>query len=190
MMRWIYVPFWIMFKIYILSKVHISPLRFPQQKRPAELKSPHSQLSNGEKIVENGYNHGELRPILWYDEMVRWVNFAVIWGTIHRTYRTHRTPIKKPCKISMFVPDPPLRGGERLVAAFLDYHEQKQRKHSWISTSSSADMLIHKCQTHHRSHTHLCYMPNASSSWIIMKKPWKTNGISTYSWAQMLTYKG
>ena len=50
------------------------------------------------------------------------------------------------------IPDPPLRGGERLVAAFLDYHEQKQRKQSWISTSSSADMLIHKCQTHHRSH--------------------------------------
>ena len=35
------------------------------------MKSPHSQLSNGENIVENGYNHGELRPIVWYDEMVR-----------------------------------------------------------------------------------------------------------------------
>ena len=83
MMRWIDVPFSIVFNTlpekslllkgntYILSKAHISPLRFPQQKRPAELKSPHSQLSNGEKIIENGYNHGELRPSLWYDEMVR-----------------------------------------------------------------------------------------------------------------------
>ena len=69
-MRWIYVPFGIILNIYILSKAHISPLRFSESKRAAGLQSPHSQLSNGENIVESEY-HGDLQLILWYDFMVR-----------------------------------------------------------------------------------------------------------------------